>query len=256
MKIDILVATIKQVDLSIALKMNISSNCIISNQSDTFKFESDSTIKMITTSTKGVGINRNLGIIFSNADVCVLADDDMIFKDNAIEIVCKAFEELPDADIIIFNIDDNTGINHRVNHKIKRLRFYNVFNYGAARIAFRRNAVLKANIMFSLLFGGGCRYSNGEDSIFLADSIRKGLKIFAYPDSIATLQQSQSTWFRGYNQKFFMDKGALYYCISSNYWRLLCIQDCIRHSKLYKKSWYETYNMMCKGVSKFIDMRD
>lgn len=252
MTIDILVATIKQNDLSIASKMNIKCNCIIANQANTVRFNRDSTVRMLTTNTTGVGINRNLGIMLSNADICVLADDDMVFKDDAMDVVQKAFNKIPEADIIIFNIDDSTGTKHRINRQINRLRFYNVFNYGAARIAFRRKSILKANIMFSLLFGGGCNYSNGEDSIFLGDAIKKGLKVYTYPKSIATLQPSTSTWFKGYEKKFFLDKGAMYYCISNKYWRFLCLQDSIRHSKLYNNKWYKTYSLMCKGAYKFI----
>lgn len=251
MTIDILVATIKQNDLSIAARMNIKGNCIIANQANTVRYNSDSSVKMLTTDTKGVGINRNLGIMLSNADICVLADDDMVFKDDAMDIVQKAFKKLPEADIIIFNIDDSTGAKHRINSKIKRLRFYNVFNYGAVRLAFRRNSILKANILFTLLFGGGCQYSNGEDSIFLGDAIKKGLKVYAYPASIATLQPSSSTWFRGYEKKFFMDKGAMYYCISNRFWRLLCLQDAIRHKSLYRRKILASYNLMIKGARLF-----
>ena len=255
MKIDILVATIKQNDLSIASKMNINGNCIIANQANNVRLNSKSSVKMVTTNTKGVGINRNLGIMLSTADICVLADDDMVFKDDAMEVVQKAFKKIPEADIIIFNIDDSTGAKHRTNSKVKRLRFYNIFNYGAARVAFRRKSILKANIMFTLLFGGGCQYSNGEDSIFLGDAIKKGLKVYTYPESIATLQPSSSTWFRGYEKKFFLDKGAMYYCISNKLWRLLCLQDSVRHSNLYKHNWYHTYSWMCKGAHSFQERR-
>lgn len=255
MTIDILVATINQIDLSLVSRMNINGNCIITNQANIFSFNGDSSVKMVTTDTKGVGINRNLGIMLSNADICVLADDDMKFKAGAMDVVRKAFKTIPEADIIIFNIDDSTGAKHRNNSKIKRLGFYNVFNYGAVRVAFRRKSILKANIMFNLLFGGGCQYSNGEDSIFLGDAIKKGLKVYTYPESIATLQTSTSTWFRGYVEKYFFDKGALYYCISNKFWRLLCLQDSVRHSNLYKKHWYQTYSWMCKGAHSFRERR-
>ena len=70
---------------------------------------------------------------------------------------------------------------------------------------------IRANVGFSLLFGGGARYSNGEDSLFLHDCLKKGLHIYADTAGLGREVYRESTWFHGYNEKFFADRGVLYY---------------------------------------------
>ena len=41
----------------------------------------------------------------ATSDICVLADDDLRFKENYAEIVEKHFNENPNCDVIIFNLE-------------------------------------------------------------------------------------------------------------------------------------------------------
>ena len=195
--------------------MNLKCNAIFANQTNETSFmskiEDGNSIKMLSTETTGVGINRNIGIMLSTADICILSDDDMIYNDDYLNIIEEAFSLISKADIIIFNIDTIGSSNRkrRTNKKIKKINNLNFMNYGAARIAFKRNAIINNNIFFSMLFGGGTKYSSGEDSLFLADALKKKLKIYAYPKEIAKVNQLESSWFKGYDKKFYYDKGAL-----------------------------------------------
>ena len=81
--------------------------------------------------------------------------------------------------------------------------------YGTPRVAIKKSSMDKACLSFSTLFGGGAKYSSGEDSLFIRDAIRKGLKIYYCPIVIAKVKQEQSSWFKGYNDKYFIDKGVL-----------------------------------------------
>lgn len=214
-KIEHLVATVGNGIIDLYKKMNLKCDAVIANQTDevnlAVKKVKGNEVKILSTNTTGVGANRNLGIMLSSADLCILSDDDMEYKSDYLEIIKSAFTKLKKADIIIFNIKTtgNSTIKRRINHRIKRINYLNFMNYGAARIVFKRNSVIKNNIWFSELFGGGSIYSSGEDTLFLADALRKRLKIYAFPAEIATVNQQKSTWFCGYNEKYFYDKGAL-----------------------------------------------
>ena len=112
-----------------------------------------------------ITLNRNLALNLADGDICVIADDDIVYNAGYTNTVQEAFKSIPSADMIIFNIETLGGnIGRRQNSKIKRVRNYNFMNYGAARIAFKRESVLKKNIWFSHLFGGGAVYSSGEDT--------------------------------------------------------------------------------------------
>ena len=86
---------------------------------------------------------------------------------------------------------------------------WNCMRYGTARVAMRKAAIDKACLSFSILYGGGAKYSSGEDSLFIRDAFRKGLKMYASPIVIAQVKQEESSWFHGYTDKFFIDKGIL-----------------------------------------------
>jgi hypothetical protein len=105
-KLQVLVATMQQKDFSLPVKMNIRCDAIIANQAGGEKIVKQQTEygawKMITTPTRGVGLNRNIALMASEADVVLFADDDMAYRDEMPEVVCRAFEELPQADVLIF----------------------------------------------------------------------------------------------------------------------------------------------------------
>ena len=235
MKIETLIATIDQMDHALIEKMNIQTDTIVGNQCgrlarETFEFRGNQVV-YLNVIDRGVGKNRNRLIQNATADVCVFADDDMQFVLGYPEIVEKAFAECPDADILIFNLIEKAP--HRpCTKKITRIHGYNYAKYGAARIVFRRAPLLASGIRFNLSFGGGTKHGSGEDSIFLRDCLKKRLKIYAVPYVLAEIdQESVSTWFVGYNEKFFLDKGALYSCLHPILWPLYSVRYLVRHRK-------------------------
>lgn len=213
-RVEVLVATMHQIDESLYNRMNLQTGAVIANQCDRNEYKeyfvNGTNIKMISTADRGVGKNRNLALLNSNADIILFADDDMIYEDNYEKGVIEAFKQLPDADIIIFEIESlNKKIPDRPLNSIGRVRIHNFMRYGTARIGCRRDRIIKANIWFSLLFGGGAAYSSGEDTLFLREALRKGLKIYKHPFKIAKVKHESSTWFSGFNEKYFNDKGVL-----------------------------------------------
>ncbi len=255
-KIQVIVATMHQKDFSKIEEMKISSDVVFANQTDETSYSEKKfdgfTAKMISTETRGVGINRNFGLQYAGGDILLIADDDMIYKDNYSETVKKAFEKLPDADAIIFNIDTiGADMGRRMNSKISRVRIHNCLNYGAARIAVRRNSLVRERLNFSTCFGGGTIYSSGEDSLFICDMLRKKMKIYTYPATIASVDQTSSTWFNGYNEKFIYDKGVFFGAAFGKTSLPMCLQYLLRHSKVYKNaklSVVQALKLMLKGA--------
>lgn len=85
---------------------------------------------------------------------------------------------------------------------------------------------------FSLLFGGGAKYSNGEDSLFLKDCLKYGLKVYAVPIEIGAERERESTWFKGYTDKFFIDRGVLYHFLYGNLAYLMAVRFIAAHGKV------------------------
>ena len=259
-RVEVLVATMNQMDLGLYQKMNLKTDVIFANQSDKYSYQeilkNGAQIKMITTSDRGVGKNRNNAIMHATADICLFADDDLIYVDKYDEIVRNAFKEVPQADIIIFNIEaiGKKVKGRRMNTKIKKLHMFNVLNYGAPRIAIKREKLLKKNIWFSLLYGGGAPYSSGEDSLFLTEAIRKGMKIYTYPVKIADIEQGTSTWFSGYTVKYFEDRGIWIANAFPKLKYLLSLYYSYRFRNVTKEfSGREIFKMINRGIKIFAE---
>lgn len=209
-----------QKDFSKIKEMNINCDVIFANQCDQTSFEEmkfgdSNTARMISTQTRGVGINRNLTLMYATGKYCLLADDDVVYDDDMKKRVVSEFESHPDADVMIFHFESDDEKNRSLVkfsttkkwHRMKNLPF------GGIRIAFRLESVRKANVYFTSLFGGGCTFPSGEDSIFLSDLRKAGLKFYVSKETIGKVSFEASSWFTGYNEKFYYGKGAFYQAV-------------------------------------------
>ncbi len=259
--VEVLAVTMKQVDASLITKMNIQTDAIISNQCDTFEVvnycEEGKKISYINTATRGVGVNRNIALLNASKDICLLADDDMRFYDNYEKIVLDTFRKYNKADVIIFNIEEKPIV-RPVTKKVININLLNYRRYGAARIAFIRKSVSYHGIFFNTNFGGGTEHSSGEDSLFLRDCLNKGLKIKAVPITIAKLQDvgRESTWFCGFTEKFFFDKGVFYALAHKKTAFIWCLQYCLRNkTEVAECGFSKALTQMKKGI-KYIKNRE
>ena len=121
---EILCVTMNQVDFSKLTTMNVHSDIVYANQAGRNDYEEYSynghLARMITTNTKGVGINRNIALMYADATYCLFADDDVIYKDDVEEIVTSEFETHPDADVIIFHLSSNDPVRKQRSYKKTR----------------------------------------------------------------------------------------------------------------------------------------
>ena len=104
-QLQVLLATMNRHDFSIANTMNIACGAVIANQANYERIETEDNIKMITTQTRGVGLNRNIALLAATSELVLFADDDVVYNDGMPKAVVKAFEENPGADVLIFGMD-------------------------------------------------------------------------------------------------------------------------------------------------------
>lgn len=262
MTLQVLVSTMHQKDMSLIQKMNIHSDAVIINQSDFNEYweynQPDFKVKFYSFAERGVGLSRNNALMRATADICLFADDDVTYTDDYKDKVLQEFKNHPESDVIVFNVPSTCNDPRQKDYiakQWKKLNVLNCFRHGTFRIAVKREAVLKKNIFFTLLFGGGARYSAGEDSLFLSDCIRKGLSVYESPVVIGNVSHEESTWFKGYTDKYFLDKGAFYACFSKNIPFLWCLQFAVRRKNLYanEKSFSQACKLMKKGIKEFRD---
>lgn len=254
MDLQVLVVTMNQQDFSLVDRMNIKTNVIFANQTNENCFDEKEyefgTAQMISTKTRGVGINRNIALLASEAEILLFSDDDMCYYDGTLESVKEAFSKNPTADVIIFSLDitKNGEIIRRKHHKTGRAYLWNSLKYGTVVVAVKRKALLRANIKFSEIFGGGCPFSCGEDSLFIKECFNNRLKVYKHSYVLGSCSKDSSSWFTGFGDKYLYDKGVLLSFLFPKIKYLVAVYFGYRFKKMTKYSFFKNIKMINKGI--------
>lgn len=250
---EILCVTMHQMDFSKIQTMNIHSDVVFANQADEtslkkIEFEGHHA-KMVTTETRGVGKNRNIALLNASADICLMADDDVVYADDLEKKVVGEFERHPDADVIIFNLEtDDKKRKQKIYRKTKKCSRFCRMPWGSFRIAFRLSSWEKANVWFTILFGGGCVFPMGEDSMWLSEMRRKNMRFYVSNEIIGTVSFAESTWFTGYNEKYFYGKGVFFRSVHPNTFFLWMVYFAFRTVLFSNKSFFWKLQWMYNGI--------
>lgn len=262
-RFEILCVTMHQNDFSKIKQMNIHSDVVFANQADStsmkeLEFEGHRA-RMITTDTRGVGINRNTALLYAEGEICLFADDDVVYDDDMEKRVIAEFDAHPDADIIIFHFDTDSDRKQVKYDRTKKCNKLSRMPWGAIRIAFRLNSVQKANIWFTTLFGGGCIFPSGEDSMWLTEAKNKGLTFYASKETIGKVSFEESTWFTGFDEKMYYGKGAFYQTAHPKTFCLWMLYFTVRTHKKSKLSPAQKISWMKngrEGYKKMLSFKD
>ncbi len=214
--LQVLIAAMEQTDFTLIHNMNINADAIMANQTNNTsngQFEIDNyNVLVVNSALVGIAANRNLALDNATADIVLFADDDMVYCDDMAKGVLEAFALNPKADVIIFGCTETNGdgeVMMEYAHKNQRRFLFNSLKYPSYVIAARRERLNKKNIRFSSMFGLGSSYEIGEDTIFLADCFKQGLRVYSSEFNIGR-STKELHWFDGYTEKYFFDKGASY----------------------------------------------
>jgi hypothetical protein len=256
LSLQVLVSTMHQTDHSLLDKMNIQTDAIVINQCDRNKIEefdyNGHQIQWLSLKERGVGLSRNSALARGTADILLFADDDVIYDDQYSERVLDFFEKHPSVGLVVFNLESlNPDRPEYIIRKKHRLRWYNCLRYGAFRIAVRRECLVHNNVWFSLLFGGGATYQAGEDNLFITNCIQKGIHCMACKDRIGVVKQETSTWFKGYNEKYYRDRGALFAALYGKMAYLMLFLFELRNKKGFKKI-LERLKLGYAGIKRYL----
>ena len=224
-RLQILISAVNKDPEELIGSMNLDCDAVIVNQligdydekaikegiHDYIKPFSNYEAKIINRREKGVGLSRNTALEASDHELIQFGDDDIVYDDGYAKKIVAEFDSHPEADMLLFNVKAQEGRETYWNEDFARITWKNYGRYPAYAICARRDRLIGSGVKYSLLFGGGAPYMNGEDSLFLHDCLKAGLNIYRTTVAIGKEKQGQSTWFKGYTDKFFFDRGVLYH---------------------------------------------
>jgi glycosyltransferase involved in cell wall biosynthesis len=209
MKLEILLSCMNQSDERLIGESRITADALVVNQcgrEGVREFPTDhGRVRWIDSATRGLTVSRNLAVEESDAGVCLLCDDDEVFEEDYEKKILDAYKLLPQADVVIFNMVNRPAV---LGTEVKPLRFPKTMRVSSWQISFRRQRLVDSGVRFDELLGAGTGNGAEEELKFLTDCEKAGLKIYYVPEAIASVAQAESTWFHGFDETFFYNRGA------------------------------------------------
>ena len=217
-KLEVLISCMNQKDASIAEKTNLHTDALMVNQcdkemSETYQVNGHA-VRIISTLERGLSNSRNMAIENAFGTIALIADDDECLDDNYQTTILKAYEQLPDADIIAFRMANQPS---RLKQEVQKLNQWTALRVASWQISFRIDSVKKLNLKFDPYLGAGSGNGASEEVKFLRDCIQAGLNAYFVPENIGTVGNdyyetadgSSSSWFAGFDRKFFYQRGTV-----------------------------------------------
>lgn len=255
MSLQLLISALNAEEANLIQKMNVTGDAVLINQcgrKDTLEIPTkNGKVSVFRYDEKGVGVSRNHALEHATSDYVLFSDDDIVYVDDYEALITHEFEAHPEADLLFFNMD---VVESRRTYHIEAygpVTYRNSGRFPTYALAARRNSLLNAKVSFSPLFGGGAKYSCGEDSLFIMDCLKAGLKCFQTPVTIGREEYRESTWFSGYNEKLFFDRGVLYHFLYKGLAVPMAVRFLLRHKSQIctEVPAKRAFSLMCKGIS-------
>ncbi len=257
MELQVLITTMNKINFNLFYDMNVQCDSIIANQCQKNAIErtaiNNYQVALVSTDTIGLSRNRNIAINASCGDIILFADDDMIFNDGYREMVLSEFNKHPNADAIKFNIHDISGLRKISMKRISRFERANRKNMsssGVCGFAIKRKVLIDSGVIFNENFGAGTDNYCGEDTIFIQQLLKEKIKIFRSPIDVAGIDQSESTWFTGYNEKYFIVAGKVLKVIFPVLCKIVAFRSALRFAfrKKCTYSFLKIYSLYLQGI--------
>lgn len=253
MKLELLISAVNAEPEKLIEKMKVTSNAVLINQCGRNSEEQFAGVRVFCFDEKGVGKSRNRAIENSMADIILFSDDDIVYDEGYEERVISEFEKHPEADALFFNVRVCESRRTYWNEDFKRVHIWNGGRYPAYSIAVKRDAIMQAKVRYSTYFGGGAKYSCGEDSLFIKDCLKAGIKMYRTDVQIGEeepRENGESTWFNGYDEKYFFDRGVLYAKLYGVLAGLMGLRYVYVKKNVMCKNifWKKAYKLLRKGI--------
>ena len=239
-KLQVLVTTMHASDTAKYREMNLQTDAVIANQADFDGYEevveNGCRVQLVSTRTRGLSRNRNIALAHANreAEYLMFSDDDLVFNDGYETLILEEFERHPEAEAIKFNLHDLSNTRKISMKRIMRFEKAtrrSMSASGVCALVICQDIVRRHNLHFHEFFGTGTENFCGEDTIFLMEMLKKKIKLYRSPVDIAGIDQSESSWFRGFDERYFTTAGKVLRTAFPRLAPLLAVRSAFRFSR-------------------------
>lgn len=153
--------------------------------------------KLVELKSRGVAKSRNAALKYASGKYLIFGDDDITFDEDGIKSLIEYFEAHPECAIIMAQTSDETGaLRKSYPTKAHKLTRFNSAKAATYEMMVRVDAIRSAGIQFDENFGAGVENFLGDEYIFIADALNKGLQGMYLPTRVAIhpKDSSGSTW--------------------------------------------------------------
>ncbi len=262
-EIEILISTIYQENLIFLDKMfqyNDPSDfkILIINQTTRDKVlrVSKKNIRVVNCFEFSVPKSRNLALKEAEGDICVMADDDIIYEPNLKRNILDAYRQNSNADMISFEAKDETGKKYtnyypEGSHTKKSLKKIYTWVITFKRATFKLN-----QIYYNDHFGFGETFKGHEEYVFLRNALDKELMMVHKSKTIVMHPDESSGKLMGSNNAIYATS-ALYQRFYGNLSYLLLakyIFFLLRHNYIHLAKTYSKFSVGLEGIMKYKKM--
>lgn len=214
-------------------------------------------LRILSFPEKGLSKSRNRSLDQITESIGLISDQDIQFKKGFQDIIISEFEQYPNADIIVFQIEDEQGnLLKKYRKEACWMNQRDIMKVSSVEIAFKASSILKNKLSFDEDFGLGATFPTGEETIFLSDALKKGLQIKYLPFPIVIHPRNSSGRQFLNNASLIRAKGAMFYRMFGINAYPISIIFAIRKFKLSSDTLVNFVHLMFQGISSYKKSRN
>lgn len=201
LQLEILVSTVNRNSLDFLFQMFQNNHIeeyhilVINQTTESCLLHSEfSHIRIINSFEKGLSKSRNLALKNAVGEICLLADDDVIYLKDFEKLILKSYAIHKNADLIAFKTltTENEPYSEYPKESSK-LRAFSKYVL-SIEISFKRLSILNAEIYFNVHFGLGATFQDSENYVFLKDLMQvDNFNLWFVPEFIVMHEPTSSS---------------------------------------------------------------
>ncbi|OIQ17308.1 MAG: hypothetical protein BM557_08845 [Flavobacterium sp. MedPE-SWcel] len=221
---------------------------------------SHSSVKVINVFEKGLSKSRNLALDNTNSKLCVITDDDIIFKKDFETHILNTYNAIPNAALISFRVENKLGDLYKKypDCRKEKLNHIDRLNIMSVEMVLNKSIIDKYNIRFNEQFGLGAKFGMGEEAILVNQLYKNELEVVIEPKVIVTHLEETTHTKVSLEDKYYI-QGALFTALFNKkylLWVLLKIFFETKQGKIRINQIWKAIHRAIAGRKDFLQLHE